>query len=133
MEPSRLIFFLFSMLLTMAYSQALMAHHAGWHCKSGKAIKVSWKMGVDPPDYQTFKIQVQNTCGLCDAHNVTLNLTMLAPGIWDPIVEKVRVKDGKSISPGKKVTFRYHVNYLADIGSIHSSARFIHCKLPHQP
>ncbi|GLJ38716.1 hypothetical protein SUGI_0789100 [Cryptomeria japonica] len=100
------------MLLTMAYSQALMAHHAGWHCKSGKAIKVSWKMGVDPPDYQTFKIQVQNTCGLCDAHNVTLNLTMLAPGIWDPIVEKVRVKDGKSISPGKKVTFRLVFYYF---------------------
>jgi hypothetical protein len=46
---------------------------------------------------------------------------MLAPGIWKPIVENVRVKHGEPISPGKNVTFSYHVNYLVDISGIHSS------------
>ena len=93
-------------------------------CEAEKAIKVSWK---NPRDYETFQIKVENMCRVCDAHNVTLHLRMLAPGIWDPVDERVIVNKGKSIHPGQKLTITYHVNYLADIDSAQPAAEFINC------
>jgi hypothetical protein len=41
--------------------------------------------------------------------------------------EKVIVNNGKSIHPGQKLAFTYHVNYLADIDSAQPAAEFINC------
>ncbi|GLJ38713.1 hypothetical protein SUGI_0789060 [Cryptomeria japonica] len=128
MEHSGLFIFKFLCVLPILanlHPLILAARSVTNGCKAGNDIKVSWN---SPPDYETFRIQVENACKICDTHNVIVHLKMLAPGIWNPVDEKVIVHNGKSIRPGQKLTFTYHVNYLADISSAQPSAKFINCK-----